>query len=399
MTRWCARWLPLVRRPRGRSRRAAPRPTWRAAALAAAALLVALLPARPADAQSISLPVALRRGAVFVRAERGMERIAERVAESARDSLRAIAEDLPGLPTPRSVEIRLVKRAEDLALAAPPGRGAPPWAIGVAYPDANVVVAAYRRGPVPGDIDAVVIHELAHLALGAALGPRAPRWLHEGFAYRHSSEFSLERARTLTGMAWSGDVIPLAELDRSFPAAEDAAQRAYAQSYDFVNFLARRGRYQGPEDDGNPWPFRQLLADLARGESLDQAARSQYTSSLQQLFDEWRASLRDRYLTIPASVLGAALWVLCAVLLILAFVRKRRQGRVTLARWADEEAGQPAEDSPEEGDPTAADPGEPADAPPAVGRPGINIPAIPGQLISLEEILARHRRRRGDPDN
>ena len=378
---------------------------WLRSILAAAAVVLALLAARPAGAQSISLPVALRRGAVYVRAERGMERIAERVAESARDSLQAIAEDLPGLPTPRTVEIRLVKRAEDLARAAPPGRGAPPWAIGVAYPEAGVVVAAYRRGPVPGDIDAVVIHELAHLALGAALGPRAPRWLHEGFAYLHSSEFSIERTRTLTGMAWTGDVIPLAELDRSFPAAEDAAGRAYAQSYDFVSFLARRGRYQGPEDDGNRWPFRQLLADLARGDSLDQAAREEYTSSLKQLFDEWRASLRDRYLTVPASVLGAALWVLCAVLLVLAFIRKRRQGRVTLARWADEEAGQPPDEPIDEEGPSDADDQAAAGAQPAIvdrtagEHPPINIPAVPGQLISLEEILARHRRRRGEPDN
>ena len=57
-----------------------------------------------------------------------------------------------------------------------------------------------------------------------------PRWLNEGFAYLHSSDFSFERSRTLTGMAWTGDVIPLAEIDGRFPARELAAHRAYAQS-------------------------------------------------------------------------------------------------------------------------------------------------------------------------
>jgi len=322
---------------------------WLVAGLIAAAIATAALP-RPAAAQSMSLPVAIQADGVYVRAEDGMERIAARVARRARAALAAIAEDLPDLPTPGRVEIRLVKRAEDLRRAAPPGRGAPPWAIGVAYPEDGVVVAAYRRGPLPSDIDSVVTHELAHLALGAALGPRAPRWLHEGFAYLHSSDFSLDRTRTLTGMAWTGDVIPLADLDRSFPAAENAAERAYAESYDFVVFLARRGRYVGPEDDGNPWPFRQLLASLARGEPIDAAARDAFASDLGQLFDEWRESLRQRYLTVPASVLGAALWVLCAFLLVLAYLRKRRQGRATLARWAVEEAARPAEDVAADGD-------------------------------------------------
>jgi hypothetical protein len=306
--------------------------------LALLAALAIFCTARPARAQSLSLPVVVGERGVLVRAEAGMERMAERVAGRAAATLAAISEDLHGLPVPPRVEIRLVKRAENLAAAAPPGRGAPPWAIGVAYPDAGVVVAAFRRGPMPSDLDSVVAHELAHLALGAALGSRAPRWLHEGFAYLHSSDFSLDRTRTLTGMAWTGNVIPLAQIDRSFPAAEDAAARAYAQSYDFVAYLARRGRSSGPDDDGNRWPFRTFLAEVAHGEGLERAARTAFSADLRTLFEEWRQSLRDRYLVLPAGLLGAAIWVVAALLLVLAFLRKRRLARATLARWAEEEA-------------------------------------------------------------
>jgi len=295
--------------------------------------------ARAQDAVSrLALPVAVRVDGVLVRAEAGMEALAEQVAGRARAALAAIAEDLPGLPVARWVEIRLVKRAENLARAAPPGRSPPPWAIGVAYPEDGVVIAAFRRGPVPSDIHSVVTHELAHLALGTALGPRAPRWLHEGFAYLHSSEFSLDRTSTLTGMAWTGDVIPLAELDRSFPANEDAAARAYAESYDFAAFLARRGRLSGPDDDGNRWPFRRFLASVAGGARLDDAARAAFSADLAQLFDEWRQGLRQRYLMLPVGLFGLAIWAVAAVLLVLAFLRKRRLGRATLARWAEEEA-------------------------------------------------------------
>jgi hypothetical protein len=311
---------------------------WLLALLAAAALILAR--PGPVSAQSLPLPVAIQTDGVLVRAERGMEGMADHIAGRARAALAAIAADLPGLAVPRRIEIRLVKRAEDLARAAPPGYGAPPWAIGVAYPDQGVVVAAFRRGPMPSDLDSVVTHELAHLALGAALGPRAPRWLHEGFAYLHSSDFSIDRTRTLTGMAWTGDVIPLADLDRSFPPTEDAAARAYAQSYDFVAFLAHRGRHMGRDDDGNRWPFRQFLAARASGDTLDKAARDAYSADLRQLFDEWRESLRQRYLMLPAGTLGVLVWIAAAFLLVLAFFRKRRQGRATLARWAEEEAAQ-----------------------------------------------------------
>jgi len=310
---------------------------FRAAIIAAALFLMV----RDARAQEIRLPIAVSRGDVMVRAEEGMRGLAESVANDAASALADIHQDLRDLDVPRTVEIRLVKRAEDLARAAPPGRGAPPWAIGVAYPDAGVVVVAYRRGPMPADVRSTVRHELAHLALGAALGSRAPRWLHEGFAYLHSSDFSLDRARTLTGMAWSGDVIPLAELDDSFPAAEMAAERAYAESYDFISFLARRGRSAETDDDGNRWPFRRFLALVAGGTPIDEAARKAFTADLAHLFAEWQETLRQRYLMLPAGLLGVLVWILAAVLLILAWLRKRRLNRETLARWQAEEEPEP----------------------------------------------------------
>jgi hypothetical protein len=266
-----------------------------------------------------------------------MRDLAQSVAKEAASALHDIGEDLRDLEIPRRIEIRLVKRAEDLARAAPPGRGAPPWAIGVAYPDVGVVVVAYRRGPMPADVRSTVRHELAHLALGAALGARAPRWLHEGFAYLHSSDFSIDRARTLTGMAWSGDVIPLADLDDHFPAAELAAERAYAESYDFISFLARRGRSADVDDDGNRWPFRRFLALVAGGTPIDEAAKKAFTADLAHLFAEWQESLRQRYLMLPAGLLGVLIWILAAVLLILAWLRKKRLNRETLARWQAEE--------------------------------------------------------------
>lgn len=301
------------------------------------ALLLALLFAVPANATP-SLNLAARRGRVTVLAERGLESLGTELADNAEHELKAIAEDLGDLPRVEGVEIRLVNDAKDLAGIAPGGRGAPAYAIGVAYPDLGVIGIAVRRGSTIADPAATLRHELAHVALGAAIGDRAPHWLHEGFAYQHSQEWSWDRTETLSGMAWMGGIIPLDELDRSFPAEEAPANRAYAESYDFVGFLSRRGRYDDGSDRGDRYPFRHFLAEVGHGRSLDDAAKKAFGRPIRALFDEWREDLTTRYLTAPLGLLGLAVWVLCAFLLVIGYWRRKRQQRKRYAEWDREDA-------------------------------------------------------------
>ena len=289
-----------------------------------------------------TLTFAARSGRVTVFAEAGMHTKAKELAASAEATLSRIAGDLGDAPAPAAIEVRLVRDASDLASIAPSGRGAPAWAIGVAYPDLGVISVATRRGPNITDPGGTLRHELAHVALGAALGPRAPHWLHEGFAYQHSREWSWERTETLAGMAWSGNVIPLEQLDSSFPVQEQIAHRAYAESYDFVGFLSRRGRWEDKEDDGDRWPFRRFLSEIARGATPDAAARSAFGRSLHQLFEEWKLDLDQRYMLVPIGLFGLAIWVCCALLLVVAYVRRRSQNKRRIAQWDVEEAARAA---------------------------------------------------------
>jgi hypothetical protein len=299
----------------------------------ALALVAWALPASAAP----RLEHAARAGRVTVLAESGLESTARELAAGAERQLDRIAADLLDLPVPRSIEVRLVRDARDLAAVAPAGRGAPPWAIGVAYPDLGVISVAMRRGPALSDPQATLRHELAHIALGSALGERAPRWLHEGFAYQHSAEWSWERAETLAGMAWFHSIIPLDQLDLTFPREELPAHRAYAESYDFVGFLSRRGRWEDKSDDGDRWPFRRFLREVGRGSDIDAAAQHAFGKPLHGLFEEWRSELGERYMLAPIGLLGLLLWCLCAVLLGLAWWRRRRQNRRRLAQWELEE--------------------------------------------------------------
>ncbi len=270
---------------------------------------------------------------VTVTAVAGLEELAGRVRKMASPTLASIAADLPELPVPAVVDIRLVKQVTDMTRMTPEGSQPPAWADGVAYPERGVVVVAANRREVPLDVIHTVRHELAHLALGAALGGRAPRWLNEGFAFLHSEDWDMARVQTLTGMAWSSDAYPLAELARHFPAGKHGANRAYAQAYDFVAFLSRRGRYADAADDGDRWAFRDFLREIAGGLSADEAARKVYRASLSELEAEWFRDLRERYFAIPVGLFGMSLWVLAALLLITAYIRKTLQNRRVLARW------------------------------------------------------------------
>ncbi len=300
-------------------------------------LLIVWLHAGAADA-SPRLVIAAHSGRVTVLAEPGLERAAAQLAGSAETTLARIAADLDGLPVPLHIEVRLVSDAADLAGIAPEGRGAPAWAIGVAYPDLGVISVAMHRGSNWEDPGTTLRHELAHVALGAAIGPRAPHWLHEGFAYQHSAEWNAERVETLAGMAWLGSIIPLEDLDRSFPAAESPAHRAYAESYDFVGFLSRRGRFDDVSDDGDRWPFRRFLSAIGHGADPDTAAVEAYGRPLHLLFEEWRSDLKERYRLVPIGLLGLALWVMCGILVVLAHRRRRRQARARFAQWDRDEA-------------------------------------------------------------
>ena len=290
------------------------------------------------------LELVARDGRVTVFAESGLEDTAHDLAAGAEDALVRISEDLAGLASPQAIEVRLVRDARDLAAVAPAGRGAPEWAVGVAYPDLGVISIAMRRGANYVEPITTLKHELAHLALGAALGDRAPHWLHEGFAYQHSAEWSRERTETLAGMAWFGSVIPLEELDGSFPAEELLANRSYAESYDFVGFLSRRGRWDDSSDDGDRFPFRRFLRDIANGETPDAAAIRSFGRPLRALFLEWREDLDSRYKLVPIGLLGLALWVACALLLVVAWIRRRRQNRKRVAQWDLDDAARHTRD-------------------------------------------------------
>jgi hypothetical protein len=253
------------------------------------------------------------------------------------DAFRERLRDLFGFPVLEKVAVHVGRTPGEMATLAPPGSPFPKYAEGVAYPALGLILltidAQYPN--TAHDLGEVFRHELAHIALHDALqGQHVPLWLNEGFAVHLSGESQLDRAQTLLTSTLAETLIPLAQLDQHFP--DDIVQTpiAYAQSADVVRYLLRTRhnqrfiamlrRVRGAQ------PFASAMTDAYGFEVYGVGANS--------LEDEWRRDVAKRYTFWPVLFSGSMVWIGALGLFVVGYYRRRKQQRVTLDRWAVEEA-------------------------------------------------------------
>jgi hypothetical protein len=253
--------------------------------------------------------------------------------ETAVEARAALAAEL-GRPVLDNVEVRIARTPEELAALAPSDAPPPDYAEGVAYARLRLIIISLvaPHAAEPPLLSEVLRHELAHVALHDAVGGRpVPRWFNEGFAVHASGESSLLRSSTLWKATLSKRLLPMRDLDRTFPASSDLASIAYAQSADFVRFLLRR------QDRAR---FAMFVERLDRGEPFDASLSDAYATDIRRLEFQWRQELSRRYSWVPVFLGGGMLWVGAFVVLGFGYLRRRRDAKRTLARWAREEAEQ-----------------------------------------------------------
>jgi hypothetical protein len=89
----------------------------------------------------------------------------------------------------------------------------------------------------------VMQHEFVHSLLDrrcARHGQLLPRWLHEGLAQHLAGDTYLGVSEAM--IVWriaAANLLPWADLERSFPSERRLLEVAYAQSYSFVSWLVR----------------------------------------------------------------------------------------------------------------------------------------------------------------
>lgn len=258
----------------------------------------------------------------------------ERVAPIIRDADAVKAElvEALGQPVLEHVEVRIALTTADMARLAPVNSPPPEYASGVAYNGMHFVLISMLapRGAEAVDVEETFRHEMAHVALEDAVGGRhVPVWFNEGLAISLSNENAFARTQTLATATLHGTLIPLSDLDRSFPRDNYEVSIAYAQAADFMKFLRRRS------DQAR---FVSMIERVRDGQAFDHAIADAYGSDLRKLEFQWRTELERRFSIIPALTGGGLVWVVVIGALVFAYIRRRRRSKAILEKWEREEA-------------------------------------------------------------
>ncbi|MEW5723381.1 MAG: hypothetical protein AB1896_09760 [Thermodesulfobacteriota bacterium] len=294
---------------------------WRIAEELGAALLVILLTlaAWPASA-----------GTIHVRSSAGESELAGVLADRAEEYLKRLEEEFGLAPGP-PITVFLASTPQDFEAALPGGADVPDWAAGVAWPELNLVVMKSRRLLPGADLDRVLAHEVTHVALGRLFGDnRIPRWLEEGLTMHLAGEWGLGRQVAMARAVVSGGLLPLSDLVKGFPMDPVGAETAYAQSYYFVAFL---------RDHCGREVLGRLVGGLARGTEAEPAlheATGKPLARLETQFEEW---LKRRFSIFWLLTGPEVLWPLAVLLLLLAWVLRRRAADRRRTEWEAEESG------------------------------------------------------------
>lgn len=260
------------------------------------------------------------------------ERVQPLIADA--PSVRTSLTEWVGQPVLSEVRVVVARTPGEMATLAPPNAPYPDYAAGVAYPEIGLVLLTVKpvHNNAQQDLAEVFRHELAHVALEDAVAGRPiPRWFNEGFAVMASGETSFVRMSTLVNATFSGRLLSLPQLERTFPANEDDAGIAYAEAADVVRFLVRRQELHR---------FRGLVSRLRDGETMDGALLNSYGEETATLESEWRDDVTRRYAFFPALGSGSLIWAGTLGLFALGWRKKRKKAQATLARWQREEAAE-----------------------------------------------------------
>lgn len=239
-----------------------------------------------------------------------------------------------GVDVDDAIVIRIARNPDEMRALAPEGAPPPEYATGVAYPNWGVVLVSLTAGASahsPPGVDEIFVHELSHVALRRAVGfARMPRWFVEGVAIHHSGERSMERFRTLWMAHVQDALLPLDQVEGSFPDEQGAVSLAYAQSADLVGFLRRQTRADTR--------FKNLIDKLEEGETFEAAMLEAYALSSNQLEREWLADIGSRMSSVPLMLGGTTFWVIASILLVWAWRRRRKKHHSKVAEMGVEEA-------------------------------------------------------------
>lgn len=209
------------------------------------------------------------------------------------------------------------------------GGAIPHWGEAVADPGKQIIIVKSPRWTNSSNgLRVVVVHELVHILVGAAVGRTSvPRWLGEGLAIYFSGEISHVGGSELSHAQISEQLIPLSQIDDMLSFGQPKAHLAYQEAYLAVVYII--------ETYGQS-AIHVLLDELQKNHNINTAVREAFGITLIQFEYEWRQSLLEKYKWSFLIEFDKYLWVFIILLFFLAILAMYIRRRRTLARWEAE---------------------------------------------------------------
>ena len=207
------------------------------------------------------------------------------------------------------------------------------WAensVAVAIPRAQQMVLngeQLRKGA-PTNLGSTLVHELSHLYVGVRTDRPLPRWMDEGIAMEVEGRGGLEEHAALVLANAVKGLIPMRELESSFPVQADRQRLAYRQSHAmFRNILTT-------SFSGSLPLFLRTIQGEAGLHQVDQYWNPITRDSLEA---RWRDTLRLRNNWPLLAMDSSLFWGASALLLVVAYFVRRARGRKLRAQWEAED--------------------------------------------------------------
>lgn len=259
-------------------------------------------------------------------------RFADRVLTIARTANAQLISDI-GIDPPDTIRIHIAETLDEFRTFT--SGAIPDWGEGYAVPDWKLIVLKSPR--ITGSFEnlhEVVVHELAHILLHAAMrSADIPRWLDEGFAMYAAREWGIWDRASLILAVLTDNLVPLGAIQAVNTFPERKAHLAYQESALTVRFIIQRYGRHG---------LHALLQRLRTTGSVNQACFDAFGISVVQFEREWRRYMEETYgwNAVPSELWSIIIGPLFVILFFFAYVTMRYRRRRILARWAQEEAGE-----------------------------------------------------------
>ena len=192
-----------------------------------------------------------------------------------------------------------------------------------------IVVKAPRLRKASGDFAGTLRHELVHVLLYRNADTGAlPRWMNEGIAMSLANEYRWASMLKVARMFLENRIIEYRHLDRAFlaPGNEMEFNDAYAQALSMTRSL-------------RDWVGEERFWNVVRGTSalsFPDALRRFGGMSTREFWQRYKRSLYK--IALIGTLASGSFFTPAALLLIVAYIRRRAKDRKIIRRWEAEEA-------------------------------------------------------------